>query len=1054
MPFERYLCWDPAWAERVMNTEALQPPTHVFLAVHHPVKMFRTTLTALYKGQASERGVIRYTEQQFLKEFLKPKDFAFVPVLGNAGTGKSHLVRWLKENVPEAPNRHVLLVPKVDTNLWDVLDRMLTLPGVKEDAQFDDYRRRLRRATGELRSEKEAREKLLNNLAVACGVNGPHKMQGLNEYQDEIAKKLPDLLYDPFFRDELLKDGGVIHRLVQHTIGESKAVERLEEKRGFKEEDLPLHVSAIKKASEKARGFYQLLLGDSSRTLHAEVVNWLNTHLSTAITELLELRGDALTRLMREVREVLATRNTELVLLIEDFAKLQGIDMQLLEAIITKPHVEGGKPLCPMRTVLACTKGYFGTLFDTVQTRVDFCVTLDPPAGTAEGELAEGELDQFLTRYLNAVRAAEPELERWLGSTRSENTDGPVPPPNRCNGCPHRPRCHDSFGERDGVGLYPFTSTAARRMTDRASPEGFNPRFVIKDVLKAVMATYAEELSAGQFPPPALLDHFKGSRLPATVNNDLKQFDPNPTTRERRRVLLDLWSDGTKVTDLHPGIHEAFALPPLKPTGSQPVAKKGATEPPLTPGATTAVTIPVEKRPASIPKPAEDELPEKVKAQLRQLDDWQNGSTNGWPKNFGKLEQGLVQSLRLVVYPAVKARINWDGELLVEGYFSGDAKPFRRVSVNFHGTLTQKTPSVVQLTIPTDQKSYTDAALALQALVLLSHYGSWRFTYEGRHGSYYLRRYAQQLETWAATVLAQVRRPTSKGEPWNPAPAAVELLALGARMVNRPVASKTAAEDHLSAALSAIDTVSVDTRSTAWKDLFAALQKHQSALKEIVLSHTGCTKGGSRKVQVVDASQLLETLRGVRKDWKPKESVPEDVWDLYVPIRKVREKVEALLGTAMTEERARHLGWLDQLRTQITAETDRGAVIETVKAAVQAARTEGVFAGVGGERIESAIDAFGRIRLDEYLRSIDRLRQDLDAGDLLIELGRDLSEPMAKVDEFVSATRQFIDASTKRVESEIESLEGTGEYKAVEAAISKNMSDLDTLLTALSGGGS
>jgi hypothetical protein len=521
-------------------------------------------------------------------------------------------------------------------------------------------------------------------------------------------------------------------------------------------------------------------------------------------------------------------------------------------------------------------------------------------------------------------------------------------------------------------------------------------------------------------------------------------------------VLIDLWSDGTKVTDLHPGIHEAFALPLLKPTGSQPTAKKAATETTSPPGATTTVTTPVEKRPASTPIPAEDELPEKVKVQLRQLDDWQNGSTNGWPKNFGKLDQGLVQSLREVVFDAVKSRIDWDGELLVEGFFSGKetTKPFRPRSVNFHGTLTQKSQSVVQLTIPTDQKSYTDAALALQALVLLNHYGSWVFTYEGRHGSYYLRRYAQQLETWVEAVLAQIRRPTNNGEVWNPAPAAAELLALAARMANRPVASKTAAEDHLSAALSAIDTVSVDTRSPAWKELFATLQKHQDTLKKIVLAHAGCTKGGFTKVQVVDVSQLLEPLRAVRKDWRPKESVPEDIWELYAPIRKVREKVDTLLGTAMTEEQTRHLEWLDQLRNQVAPETDRGTLVETVKAAIEAARAEGVFAGVAGERIEAAIDAFGRIRLDEYLRSLDRLRNELEAGDLLLELGRDLSEPMAKVDEFVTATRQFIEGSKKRVESEIESLEGTGEYKAAEAAISKCMTELDALLSTLTGGGS
>ena len=44
------------------------------------------------------------------------------------------------------------------------------------------------------------REKLLNNLAVACGPNGPHKMQRLTEVQSDLTQQLPNLLYDPFFR--------------------------------------------------------------------------------------------------------------------------------------------------------------------------------------------------------------------------------------------------------------------------------------------------------------------------------------------------------------------------------------------------------------------------------------------------------------------------------------------------------------------------------------------------------------------------------------------------------------------------------------------------------------------------------------------------------------------------------------------------------------------------------------------------------------------------------------------------------------------------------------
>ena len=580
-------------------------------------------------------------------------------------------------------------------------------------------------------------------------------------------------------------------------------------------------------------------------------------------------------------------------------------------------------------------------------------------------------------------------------------------------------------------------------MTERASPEGFNPRFVIKDVLKAVIATYADDLRAGRFPPPALLDHFKGPKLSAAVKADLARLDPSPSTRERRLTLLDLWTTGGRVTDLSPGLHEAFGLPVLGTPAAQPAT------------AETPAPRPAPDRPSteSAPTKTAPGLPDKLETQLRQLDEWQNGWSSGW-RNGGKLPQNLVNALREAVFDAVKARINWDAEILVEGFFSGQEpkKPFRQRSVNFEGQSTQRTQAVVQLTIPTDQKSYEDTAIALQGLLLFAHHGSWRFQFGGHTGSYFLRTYAEQLDGWARIVLDQLRRPTSAGNAWDPAPAAAELLALAARMGNRPVASKTAPDDHLSAIFAGIDGVEFDHRAPAWREVAKALRNAQPALAELLLSHVGCTKGGSRRVQVVDASRLLDTLRGVRKDWRPKEPVPPEAWDTYAPIRKAREKVDALLAQAVDEERTRHVSWLDRFRDAIGAESTRDEVVTAVREAMQAARDEGVFAGVSRERIEAALDAFGRVRLDQCLEAIGRMRGEAEPGALLVELGRDYGDLMKTADEFVSLTTQFLEGSRRRVDTEMAQLAGAGELKAVEQAIAQNLDQLHALVGELAGG--
>ncbi|TAG03480.1 MAG: hypothetical protein EAZ45_09695 [Oscillatoriales cyanobacterium] len=148
---------------------------------------------------------------------------------------------------------------------------------------------------------------------------------------------------------------------------------------------MPLNVLDLQKAGERSREFYSLLIGDDD--IQKETVDWLNRHLDEAIAQVLSLGREDLQRLMREVRETLAEEGVELVLLIEDFAKFQGIDegvelvlliedfakfqgidREVLEAVLARPQQAGGKSLCAIRTALACTTGYFdGLRLDTVK---------------------------------------------------------------------------------------------------------------------------------------------------------------------------------------------------------------------------------------------------------------------------------------------------------------------------------------------------------------------------------------------------------------------------------------------------------------------------------------------------------------------------------------------------------------------------------------------------------------------------------------------------------------------------------------------------------------
>jgi hypothetical protein len=990
MSFEGFVCWNESQLPRVMNTEALQTENSVFLATHHPIRMYRQSLR---RAEVQEK----YDQKRFLDDFLAQKSFAFTPVLGNAGTGKSHLIRWLALNIPEAENRRIVLIPKGGTNLRDVIYRVLA--GM-EGRKFEEYRERLARATSGM-TEPRARETLLGNLAVAVGPNGggvrPGELQDVDRDRIEAYKHLESvlqpLLLDDLFRQHLLRDGGIIADLVRHTMGTSEVRERREARQEFSVQDLPLNVQDLQRAGAAARQIYADLIGDP--WLQEVAVEWMNLHLDEAIGQLLQLGGDDLTRLMREVRAELATQDVELVLLIEDFAKLQGIERPLLEAVLEQPN-QPDQQLCILRTALACTTDYFRGVADTVRDRTTFVVSLDREA-LSSGAIVTGEdFAQFAARYLNAVRLRDGELEHWYDRHRTQDDDSPVP--NACERCPHQDTCHSAFGAAEGAGLYPFNRAALVEMYSRTGSSGFNPRLLINDVLRPVIDRYGEEIPAGSFPSPALLAAFGGSKLSAVTHREVETRDPRHAPR--RKVLVELWGN-RKVADFHPGLHEAFQLPPL-----------GISPPP---GPAPPGPVP----PGPVPPPPTGGVPPALEDKLARLDSWGNGA---------ELDQYLTRDLRELVYDAVYNHVDWDAELLVRRVFAGSGKPFKPTSVQFRNQATQASTALVRVVIPGQSGSLTDVALALQGLLLFQHLGHWNFTW-GLGGARYLRTYARLLDDWSNSVVEQIRRGFVENGTWDPVPAVVEILAIGARLLGEPANEGRLLEHQVPALFASGEASQEVERAPLWRNLQQSFLQHRLQLVELLLSRAAATKGGSTRVQIVDASQLTLPLREIQEQWLPRQTLPKDLPKTreYELLRRLQESFRNGLDAAIEEERSRVLARFARVAKALAWEDGIREVGPEVREAKRRAQEEGVYSGPPSEELDRAIAALNRAPLVRWKSVVESIAQaGDDRGLLLSELGQDHEAAAQPAEEFVTLAESFLHGSTERVRRQVEALEQAG----------------------------
>ena len=463
-------CWDAAEAINVIPTEAETPSDAVFLATHTSIPVFQrdVVVNAARTRTTDEHALLSAVEDQ-------PADQPILPILGGSGSGKSHLVRWLRATLPDKDSRRVIFVPKHRMSLRAVLE--LILERVSTD-RADELRQKVAMAVEGLADEHEAKLRLRGELAVLVETRGTRSDVATEERENRAylasSEGLPALLSDPVFRGRLFDEQSPLTRLVRENL-DGKGAEDKEEAFGFAADDLAMSVDDVSRASDAARVVASALTSDHEfRELAARM---LNEQLDPAVSQVFGIGGSDLKDILVEVRAELQRERMDLLLLIEDFSIFQGIQGGLLDAITLIPTQDND--ICPMRVVMAVTTGYFiNQMPDTVYTRVYRVFDLDDP-----NPRVSFDAGKVAARYLNAIRAGKQRLDDSYA--RKDDT------PNACEQCPVNDACHAAFGAVDGYGLFPFNQHAltkavtsqtvddrlhSSRFPDPSTPPGSVPR--------------------------------------------------------------------------------------------------------------------------------------------------------------------------------------------------------------------------------------------------------------------------------------------------------------------------------------------------------------------------------------------------------------------------------------------------------------------------------------------------------------------------------------------------------------------------------------------------
>ncbi|MGW4580330.1 protein DpdH [Rhodococcus aetherivorans] len=956
------LCWEQDTVLDIIPVEAESPSDGVFEATHSP-------LPIIERDQVDSDGGSPVDEYRLLAAVeSQPADYPILPILGHSGTGKSHLVRWLRMRLEEQrearPGRRLIFVPKHKMSLRAILDLMLDHAN---SVEADEFRQRVHAATEQLSNEKDARNRLRVTLSYLIAAQADQPTFGEDDEAEErayLAAELPNLLEDAVFKKKLLADDGAIARLVREKLS-GKGPEDKDEPFAFAAADLRLTIDDTRHASAAARDIAEILGGEPAlRELGAKM---LNEQLSPAVSAVFGVGGDDLKDLLIDLRLELGQRGEEILLLIEDFSIFQGVQGGLIDAMTQIPTQNN--PLCPMKVVMAVTSGYFqDQMPDTAKTRTYRVFDMDVPKVADKSNTLT-----FVAKYLNAVRVGPAQID--AAYTEGEEV------PNECDLCPIAETCHAAFGAKDGIGLFPFNEFALHHamLSQQKDAQGFVARDVLNRVLRPVLQDDREAIANGSFPTQEFEARFSSREMAHEWNVEdtaaIRSAGDTDELVNRRRRLLTFWAPSPRVQNLFPALHDAFSIPevPALPRWDIDVIAKIQDAAPIgrqahaaSSAAQTSTRNVTKTRSDATPRRHQDDMPPLVKA----VDLWANNQ---------QLQQTPQNDLRKLVFNAVVSKINFEDGLQGNSAWTkastgsagdkalSESRLFGPLSIFLEGT-KQKDNSGTRIEI---SRNDIDAVRTLRALAYLEVAGSWSGIENGAE----LQRVAtRQVAKWVRDIEEQLAVNRMDAEAVDPEVGFVaESLLLSSQMIGVGSSYTLGAAKKIESmfapnALSDAQLLPVPLRKLREFATGESGKSSREVLQKLILRRTAYTQGGGKNAGL-DTARILRSHKDYTKNPVVPESVPSNVVDYA-------ERLKALVAN------------LDPVRTAVETSLPDTSIVDTnLKEIVKSvSKTLKMLQVVG--MLPSQVDVSSIIRLGESLdvtdvQRIGKVRERLSKWDSL-----------------------------------------------------------------------
>ncbi|GGW72422.1 protein DpdH [Alishewanella tabrizica] len=617
-----------------IKTEAEELSDETLLAVHEPMQ-----LTKFSSNKPEEEA----TEKDLLDHFLRID--RPIPIVADAGLGKSHLIRWLhaklkNEKIVQEENWQIVRIPK-NASLRQTLH--LLLNGLEGDV-FESARKQVDEVGNTLVARKIA-DLFGTHLKHGIQDIGEESVQLLDNCQPgsagarevieriQFAKQLPNLVDDIEFKLRLISDDSYIYNIATRWIKGATEEELRQKEFALSQKDFDsiieeIEIDNLSLPGRKALSALRLDSNPEQSKKALEVINeGVGRASQTAFQQLFQFGSGNFQDLFKEIRKHLKARNQTLVILVEDLAAISAIEDVLIDCLLEEPKDE----LCTLKSVLAVTSGYSGYTRrqNTIRTRARFEWQIKNNQDSQE-EIPTKIVD-FCSRYLNAARYGKSQLQDVISL---EDWDDNIPIWND-ELDESDSLCLEAFGKSSlHIPLFPFNKEAIVNLakwycSNDSGSLIFNPRDVLNDILLNILRYQRNDYEAGIFPKNVELKERKPTLLAELSNLGL-------ATPQQAITLCSIWSDKSSMEALRSVLPKevaiSFNLSELAPyLGSE-------IHIPTPSPAVIATPKPVETAPISIPSKSDF-----IEEQLGR-----------WFNNEAPIDSKLAKDFRSQLYTMIE----------------------------------------------------------------------------------------------------------------------------------------------------------------------------------------------------------------------------------------------------------------------------------------------------------------------------------------------------------------------------------------------------------------